>query len=88
MLLYQMRPRIAQASHRGALHSVPGDNVRFVADDVYGSIFSHSFFDFPLLITDTVKVIKIARLRWLVHLFRIQELESCRKLTLLKPEGT
>ena len=28
------------------------------------------------------------RLRWLGHLFRMQELDPCRKLTLLEPEGT
>ena len=37
---------------------------------------------------DVVKVIKIERLRWLGHLFRMQELDPCRKLTLFKPEGT
>jgi len=37
---------------------------------------------------DIVKVIKIRRLRWLGHVFRMQELDPCRKLTLLKPEGT
>jgi len=26
--------------------------------------------------------------RWLGHLFRMQELDPCRRLTLLKPEGT
>jgi hypothetical protein len=26
-------------------------------------------------------------LRWLEHFFRMQELDRCRKLTLLKPEG-
>jgi hypothetical protein len=31
---------------------------------------------------------KIGRLMWLGHLFRIQELDPCRKLTLYKPEGT
>jgi hypothetical protein len=36
----------------------------------------------------TVRVIKIGRLRWLGHLFRMQELDPCRKLTLYKPEGT
>ena len=35
-----------------------------------------------------VKVIKIGRLRWLGHLFRMQELEPCKKLNLLKTEGT
>jgi len=35
-----------------------------------------------------VKVIKIGRLRWLGQLFRMQELDPCRKLTVLKPEGT
>jgi hypothetical protein len=33
-------------------------------------------------------VIKIGRLRWLGHLFRRQELDPCRKLTLYKPVGT
>jgi hypothetical protein len=37
---------------------------------------------------DTVRVIKMGRLRWLGHLFRLQELDPCRKLTLHKPEGT
>ena len=37
---------------------------------------------------DIVKEIKIGRLRWLGHVFRMQELDPCRKLTLLKPEGT
>ena len=37
---------------------------------------------------DVVKVTKIGRLRWLGHLFRMQELDPCRKLTVLKPEGT
>ena len=37
---------------------------------------------------DVVKVVKIRRLRWLGQLFRMQELDPCRKLTLLKPEGT
>jgi len=35
-----------------------------------------------------VKVMQIGRLRWLGRLFRMQELDSCRKLTVLKPEGT
>jgi len=37
---------------------------------------------------DIVKVIKIGRLRWLGHIFRMQEINPCRKLTVLKPEGT
>jgi len=37
---------------------------------------------------DKVKVIKIGRLRWLGHLFRMNELNPCRKFTVLKPEGT
>ena len=36
----------------------------------------------------TVKVIKIGTLRWLPHVFKMQELDPCRKLTLLKPEST
>ena len=37
---------------------------------------------------DIVKVIKIRRLRWLGRLFRMQELDPCRELTVLKPEGS
>jgi len=37
---------------------------------------------------DKVKVITIGRLRWLGHLFRMQELDPCSKLNRLKPEGT
>ena len=37
---------------------------------------------------DIVKVIKIGRLRWLGHQFGMQELDPCRKLTVLKAEGT
>lgn len=37
---------------------------------------------------DIVKVIKTGRLRWVGHVFRMQELDPHRKLTLLKPEGT
>ena len=35
-----------------------------------------------------VNVIKMGRLRWLVHLSRIQELDPWRKLSLLKPDVT
>jgi hypothetical protein len=35
-----------------------------------------------------VKVIKVGRVRWLGQHFIVQELEPCRKLTLLTPEGT
>jgi hypothetical protein len=37
---------------------------------------------------DIVKVIKLRRLMWLGLLCRMQELDSCRKLTVLKPEGS
>jgi len=37
---------------------------------------------------DIVKMTKIGRLRWLGQVFRMQELDPCRKLTVLKPEGT
>jgi hypothetical protein len=33
-----------------------------------------------------VKVIKIGRLGWLGYFFRMQELDPCSKLTLLKPD--
>jgi hypothetical protein len=34
------------------------------------------------------EVIKIGLLRWLGDLFRMQELDPCRELTVLKAEGT
>lgn len=37
---------------------------------------------------DIVKVIKVGQLRSLGHLFRMQEQNPCRTLTLHKPEGT
>jgi len=37
---------------------------------------------------DIVTVIKVGRLRCLGHLFRTQELNSCTKFILTKPEGT
>jgi hypothetical protein len=37
---------------------------------------------------DIVKMIIVGRLRWLGHIFRMQEQNPCRKLTLHKPEGT
>ena len=44
--------------------------------------------ELPGPLRDIVRMIKIGRLWWLGHLFRIQELDPCRKLILLKPEGT
>jgi hypothetical protein len=35
-----------------------------------------------------LKIIKYGRLRWLGHLFIMQEQNPCRKLNLNKPEGT
>jgi len=35
-----------------------------------------------------VKMLKIGRMRWLGHLFRMQELDPRRKVTVLKPDGT
>ena len=35
-----------------------------------------------------MKAIKTGTLKWPGHLFRMQELDPCRKLTLLKPEST
>jgi hypothetical protein len=37
---------------------------------------------------DIAKVIQTGRLRWLGHLSRMQAVGPCRKLTVLKPEGT
>jgi hypothetical protein len=37
---------------------------------------------------DKVKVIKIGQWKWLGHLFGMPELDTYRKLTLLKPECT
>jgi hypothetical protein len=37
---------------------------------------------------DIVTVIKVEWWRWLGHLFRMQEQNSCRTLTVHKPEGT
>jgi len=37
---------------------------------------------------DKVKVMTIGRLRWLGHVFRMQELDPCSRLNHLKPEGT
>jgi len=37
---------------------------------------------------DVEKLIKIGRLKWLRHICRMQELNHCRKLTILKPEST
>jgi len=72
------------ASNRGALHSFLGDNVRFVVDDAVRQQSFAQFLRFPPAnnnsLLDTVKVIERARLRWLGHLFRMQELEPCRRL--------
>jgi hypothetical protein len=35
-----------------------------------------------------LKAVKVGRLRWLGQLFRMQEQNPCRKLTLHKAEGT
>jgi len=37
---------------------------------------------------DIVEVVKTGILRWLGRVFRIQELDPCRKLAVLRPEGT
>ena len=37
---------------------------------------------------DVVQLLQVGRLRWLAHRFRMQEMGSCRKRTLRKPEGT
>ena len=37
---------------------------------------------------EIVKVVKIGRLKWLGHFCRMQELDPCRRLSLLNPEDT
>jgi hypothetical protein len=37
---------------------------------------------------DIVRVIKVARLRWLGHLVRIEKNSPCKKITFLQPEGS
>jgi hypothetical protein len=37
---------------------------------------------------DNIKMVKSARLRWLGHLYRTEELNPCKKLTFSKPTGT
>ena len=69
---------------------------RIILRMIYGPIndtgkwrtrYSHEFYTLYDQL-DIAKVIKTGRLRWLVHLFRMQEVGPCRKLTVLKPEGT
>jgi len=33
-------------------------------------------------------LIKVGTLRWLGHMFGMQELDPCRELSVLEPEGT
>lgn len=40
------------------------------------------------MINYVVKSIKLGRLRWLEHLFRMQEVDPCRNLALVTPEVT
>jgi hypothetical protein len=37
---------------------------------------------------DIIRVIKVARIRWLGHLFRMKENSPCKKITFSQPEGT
>jgi hypothetical protein len=37
---------------------------------------------------DTVRVIKVTRLRWLGHLLRMEENSPCKKITFSQPEGS
>jgi hypothetical protein len=37
---------------------------------------------------DIVRVIKVARLRWLGHLVRMEENSPCKKITFSQPEGS
>jgi hypothetical protein len=50
----------------------------------YGTIAS----SVSCTVNRTVRVVKIGRLRWLGQLFRMQQLDPCRELTLHKSEGT
>jgi hypothetical protein len=54
---------------------------------MWSSRYNHELYQFcneP----DIMKVIKSGRLRWLGHLYRMQEQSPCRKLTVHRPEGT
>jgi hypothetical protein len=51
---------------------------------IWKSRFNHELYMKP----EIVKVIKVGRLKFLGHLCRIQEQDSCRKLAFHKPEGT
>jgi hypothetical protein len=37
---------------------------------------------------DIVRVIKVARIRWLGHLVRMEENSPCKKITFFQPEGS
>jgi hypothetical protein len=37
---------------------------------------------------DIVRVIKVARIRWLEHLVRMEENSPCKKITFSQPEGS
>jgi hypothetical protein len=37
---------------------------------------------------DIVRVIKVARLRWLAHLVRMEENSPCKKITFSQPVGS
>jgi hypothetical protein len=48
----------------------------------------HSNEPYTLYEPDIDKVVKMGRLKWLGNHCRMQELNPCRMLTVLKPEGT
>jgi hypothetical protein len=39
-------------------------------------------------LTSAVKGIKVGKLRWLEHVFGLQEIDPCIEITVLKPEDT
>ena len=63
--------------------------LNYLSDFSYKAVCRHSNELYkPYNELNVVKVIKIGILWWLEQLFRMQELEPCMKLILLKPEGT
>ena len=56
-------------------------------NDIWRTRYNHELHTFCDEV-DVVQVLQVGRMMWLGHLFRIQELDSCRMSILLKPEGS